>query len=56
MKKILHIAEAFGSGVFHYVKNLAAWQCKEYKVYVAYGIRPETPEHFQEQFNARWHL
>lgn len=53
MKKILHIAEAFGSGVFHYVKNLAAWQCKEYKVYVAYGIRPETPEHFQEQFNGK---
>lgn len=50
MKKILHIAEAFGSGVLNYVKNLSEWQSEDYEVYVAYGIRPETPDNFQEQF------
>ena len=53
MKKILHIAEAFGSGVLSYIKNLSRWQCEEYKVYIAYGIRPETPENFMEQFDSR---
>lgn len=52
MKKILHIVEAFGSGVFNYVKNLSVWQSKGYEVYVAYGIRPETPDNFQEQFDS----
>lgn len=53
MKKILHIVESFGSGVFNYVKNLSTWQCKDYEVYVAYGIRPETPVDFKEQFDKR---
>lgn len=52
MKIILHIAEAFGSGVFNYVKNLSKWQSQEYQVYVAYGIRPETPNNFKEQFDS----
>ena len=53
MKIILHIAEAFGSGVLNYIKNLSKWQCQEYQVYVAYGIRPETPDNFQEQFDPK---
>lgn len=53
MKKILHIAEAFGSGVLNYIKNISTWQCEEYEVYIAYGIRPETPENFKEQFDSR---
>lgn len=52
MKRILHIAEAFGSGVFNYIKNLSKWQSQEYQVYVAYGIRPETPNNFKEQFDS----
>lgn len=56
MKKILHIAEAFGSGVLNYIKNLSKWQCNDYEVYVAYGIRPETPADFQQQFDARVHF
>ena len=51
MKKILHIAEAFGSGVLNYVKNLSAWQSNTYEVYIAYGIRPETPPNFKKYFN-----
>ena len=52
MKIILHIAEAFGSGVFNYIKNLSKWQSQEYQIYVAYGIRPETPDNFKEQFSS----
>lgn len=51
MQKILHIAECFGSGVLNYIKNLSTWQSKDYEVYVAYGIRPETPENFRDQFD-----
>lgn len=53
MKKILHIAEAFGSGVLNYIKNISTWQCNDYEVYIAYGIRPETPNNFKEQFDSR---
>ncbi len=53
MEKILHIAEAFGSGVFNYIKNLCLWQCRDFEVYIAYGIRPETPPDFQKQFDRR---
>ena len=52
MKIILHIAEAFGSGVLNYIKNLSKWQCREYQIYIAYGIRPETPDNFKEQFDS----
>lgn len=52
MKVILHIAEAFGSGVLNYIKNLSKWQSREYRIYVAYGIRPETPDNFVEQFDS----
>lgn len=52
MKIILHIAEAFGSGVLNYIKNLSKWQSREYKIYIAYGIRPETPDDFKEQFDS----
>lgn len=53
MKVILHIAEAFGSGVLNYIKNLSKWQSQEYQVYIAYGIRPETPDNFKEQFDSK---
>lgn len=53
MKKILHITECLGSGVLNYIKNVTAWQASEYEVYVAYAVRPETPENFKEQFDRR---
>lgn len=53
MKKILHITECLGSGVLNYIKNITAWQIKDWEVYVAYATRPETPENFQEQFDKR---
>lgn len=53
MKKILHITECLGSGVLNYIKNITAWQITEYEVYLAYAIRPETPENFKNQFDGR---
>lgn len=53
MKTILHITECLGSGVLNYVKNITAWQVKDYKVVVAYSTRPETPDNFKDQFDKR---
>ena len=53
MKTILHITECLGSGVLNYIKNLSAWQIKEYNVVVAYSTRPETPVNFKDQFDPR---
>ena len=53
MKTILHITECLGSGVLYYVKNLCAWQVKDYRVVVAYSTRPETPADFRKQFDEK---
>ena len=43
--RILHVAEAFGGGVFEVVKHLSARQAiAGHRVAVAYGRRPETPD------------
>lgn len=39
--------------MLNYIKNLSTWQIQDYEVYIAYGIRPETPENFREQFDDR---
>ncbi|WP_172995671.1 glycosyltransferase, partial [Lactobacillus helveticus] len=55
-KKILYFVEAFGGGVFTYICNLANALCEEYDVYVAYGIRKQTPSNFKNYFDSRVHL
>lgn len=50
-KTILHITECLGSGVLNYIRNLCSWQSKEYKIIIAYSIRPETPDNFIELFD-----
>ncbi|MDU7065375.1 MAG: glycosyltransferase [Lactobacillus crispatus] len=55
-KKILYFVEAFGGGVFTYICNLANALCDEYDVYVAYGIRKQTPASFREDFDKKVHL
>jgi len=43
--RVLHVAEAFGGGVYEFVCNLAAAQIRDgHEVVVAYGVRPETPD------------
>ncbi len=55
-KKILHVVEAFGGGVYTFLVALANASCKKYDVTILYGIRPQTPEHLEEDFNPEVHL
>ncbi len=50
-KKILYIVEAFGGGIFTYIVEMANAISKKFDVYIAYGIRKQTPENFQKYFN-----
>lgn len=56
MKKILHVAEPFASGVLNYLIDITQHQVGEYEVYILYGMRPMTPPHVEELFDKRVHL
>ncbi|WCG35996.1 glycosyltransferase [Companilactobacillus farciminis] len=53
MKKIVHVVESFGSGVYSYLLDLTSGLCDEYDVYILYGLREETPVGFRNQFDSR---
>lgn len=55
-RKLLHIVECMGGGVFTYIVDLTAKLCDEYEVYVAFGIREQTPKNYEEYFDKRVHL
>ena len=50
-KKILHLVEAFGGGVYTYIKELTNKLCDQYDIVIAYAIRPQTPSDFKKHFN-----
>lgn len=50
-EKVLHIVESFGGGVFHFLVDLVNSTCKTYDITIAYGVRKETPDNFQEYFS-----
>ena len=52
-KKILYIVEAFGGGVFTYLVDLANSLVDEYDIYIAHGIRNQTPGNYAEYFDNR---
>ena len=56
MKKILMVCEAFGGGVFTYVTQLCNDMVDDFEVYLAYSLRPQTPENFKELLDNRIHL
>lgn len=56
MKKILFIVEAMGGGVFTYIVDMANVLSRKYDVYVAYGLRKQTPKNYQEYFDKSVHL
>jgi len=53
MKKILHIAEPFATGVLSFLLDITKCQVEDFEVYIAYGIRPLTPENVQGLFDKR---
>ncbi|MBQ8822022.1 MAG: glycosyltransferase [Lachnospiraceae bacterium] len=55
-KKVLHIVEAFGGGVFTYLTALANSTCEEFDVTIACTVRPQTPENFQRFLDPRVHV
>ena len=55
-KKILYFVEAFGGGVFTYLVNLTNELYDEYDIYIAYGLRKQTPKNFKKYFDKRVHL
>lgn len=55
-KKILHIVEAMGGGIFTYLVELANNLSEEYDVTIAFGIRSETPDNYADYFNEKINL
>lgn len=51
-KKVLHIVESFGSGVFSFLVDLVNGTDKEFDITIAYGVREETLENFRNYFNS----
>ncbi len=55
-KKLLYFVEAFGGGIFTYLCNLSNQLCDDFDIYIAYGIREQTPKNFEKYFDKRVHL
>ena len=55
-KRILFVVEAMGGGVFSYIVDLANELVNKYDMYIAYAVRPQTPENYKEYFDKRIHL
>lgn len=54
--RILFIVESLGGGVFTYIVDVTNDLVDEYEVFVAYGIRSQTPKDLQRYFDERIHL
>lgn len=52
-KKVLHLVEAFGGGIFTFLVELANSMCDKYDVVIAYARRNQTPKNFEEYFDKR---
>ena len=55
-KRILFFVEAMGGGVFTYITNLANYLTNDFDIYVAYGVRPQTPTNIENFFDSKVHL
>lgn len=51
-KKILHIVEAFGGGIFTFLEDLVNNTSNDFEIVIAYAVRAETPKNFKEHFNS----
>lgn len=52
-KKVLHIVESFGSGVFTFLVDLVNGTDDLYDITIAYGVREETIDNFKEYFSEK---
>ena len=54
--RLLFIVEAMGGGVFTYIVDLANQLVEDFEMYIAYAVRPQTPEDYKNYFDSRIHL
>ena len=50
-KKILHIVEAFGGGIFSFLVDLVKNTSDEFEITIAYAKRNQTPKDFEKYFD-----
>ncbi|MEC2306274.1 MULTISPECIES: glycosyltransferase [Heyndrickxia] len=55
-KKVLFVVEALGGGIFTYIVDLSNKLVNTFDVYIAYGLRSETPKNYEDYFDERIHL
>jgi glycosyltransferase involved in cell wall biosynthesis len=55
MQKILHVVEPLVAGIHTFLVELTNRQCNDFDVYIAFNIRPQTPENFKDYFDKRIH-
>lgn len=55
-KKVIYIVEAMGGGVFTYIVDLSNELVNKFDMYIAYGIRRQTPSDYKQYFDKRIHL
>lgn len=54
--RVLHIVEAFGGGVFSFLADLVNETADDFEIYIAYGVRSQTPENFRKFFSDKVHF
>lgn len=55
-KKVLFAVESMGGGVFTYIADLANELVKKHDIYIAYGLRKQTPKNYKDYFNPKIRL
>ena len=55
-KRLMLVSEAMGGGVFTYLVSLANQLADRYEIMLAYAVRPQTPEDFQDYYDPRIQL
>lgn len=53
MKKIVHIVEAFGGGVFTFLVDLVNATIDDFDITIVYNLRNQTPNDFEKYFDKR---
>ncbi len=51
MKKIIHIVEAFGGGIYTFLEDLINSTSDEFEIVIIYAEREQTPKNFEMNFN-----
>ena len=52
-KKIVHVVESFGGGVYNFLVDLLNNTIDEFDITVIYALRPQTPDKFMNDFDKR---